>query len=217
MSVVNRLTGPMPSGTYVAKLQSAIAAHAEQLATVRAARSAQNFERNLREEQDSAYERSLARDRERAQRKKMEQAAAEESSRKEKQAAEAAQTLAQKRRHWRQWRAKSIAPEPGTENKDVVRIALKMPEAARIMRRFPADAGIEELYAFVECYDLLNEKSFPDTEKPSGYEHKFDFRLVSTLPRVVYDVGQGGTIGERVGKSGNLIVEPIGEDDGRDS
>ena len=94
--------------------------------------------------------------------------------------------------------------------KSVVRIALKMPEAARIMRKFKADDSIEELYAFVECYEFVKDgERLATATEPEGYTHKFDFRLVQTLPRVVYDVEEGGTIGERVGKSGNLIVEPI--------
>ena len=214
MSVLTRLMGPMPTGTYVAKLQSAITAHSEQLATVRAARSAQNFERNLRQEQDSAYERSLAQDRERARIKREAEAAAAEQEKREIEKAEAAANIAQMRKQWRQWRAKSIVPEPGADSKDVVRIALKMPEAARIMRRFPADAGIEELYAFVDCYEFIKEGlDVESISKPEGYEHKFDFRLVSTLPRVVYAPEEGGSIGERVGKSGNLIVEPLTDDD----
>jgi FAS-associated factor 2 len=214
MSVLTRLTGPMPAGTYVAKLQSAITTHSEQLATVRATRSAQNFERTLREEQDSAYERSLAQDRERARLRREAETAAAEQERKLLEEAEAAANLAERRKQWRQWRAKSVLPEPCPNSKDVVRIALKMPEAARIMRKFPADAAIEELYAFVECYEFVKDGA--DVEavpKPEGYEHKFDFRLVSTLPRVVYEPDQGGTIAERVGKSGNLIVEPIKDDE----
>jgi FAS-associated factor 2 len=217
MSVLTRLTGPMPASTYIAKLQNAITAHSEQLSTVRAARSAQNFERTLREEQDSAYERSLAQDRERARLKREAEAAAAEQEKRQLEQAEAAANLAAKRNQWRQWRAKSVLSEPGPDSKDIVRIALKMPEAARIMRKFPADAGIEELYAFVECYGFIKDGAeIESVPKPEGYEHRFDFRLVSTLPRVVYDPEEGGTIAERVGKSGNLIVEPIKDDEEED-
>lgn len=214
MSILTRLTGPMPGTTYIAKLQSAINAHSEQLRTVRETRNAQNFERTLRQEQDSAYERSLAQDRERARIKKEEEAQAAAKEREEKEAAEATATLIRKRKQWRQWRAKSVMAEPSQDSKDVVRVALKMPEAARIIRRFPSDAGIEELYAYVDCFEFLQSDSLDkDITEPEGYKHKFDFLLVSTLPRVVYDPADGGTIGERIGKSGNLIVEPILDDE----
>jgi FAS-associated factor 2 len=214
MSVLARLTGPMPAAAYIAKLQTAITAHSEQLRTVRETRNAQNFERTIRQEQDSAYERSLAQDRERARLKKEAEAAAAEHEKRQQEEAEAAELLAAKRQQWRRWRATTISAEPSADAKDIVRIALKMPEAARIMRRFPADAGIEELYAFVECYDLIKYGAVnEEAAKPDGYEHSFEFQLVSTLPRVVYSPEVGGSIGERVGKSGNLIVEPITVDD----
>lgn len=216
MSILARLTGPMPAATYVAKIQAAITSHSDQLRTVRETRNAQNFERTLRQEQDSAYERSLAQDRERARVRREAESAAAEQARREKEQAEAAASLAAKKAQWRQWRAKRLAPEPSPDAKDVVRIALKMPEAARITRRFPANAAIEELYAFVDCYDFVGgSETAEEVSKPDSYEHEFDFRLVSTLPRVIYDPESGGTIGERVGRNGNLIVESItdGEDE----
>jgi FAS-associated factor 2 len=217
MSVVGRITGPMDPPVYLSKLTAIITSHETQLATVRSARQAQNFERNLRQEQDSAYERSLAQDRERARLRKEAEAAEAEQARKEKEETEAAEVLVQNNLQWRRWRASKITAEPGNDVKDVVRIAVKMPEAARVMRKFKADDGIEELYAFVECYEFVKDgESLAGAEKPVGYEHKFNFRLVQTLPRVVYDVEEGGTIGERVGKSGNLIVEPILGDDEED-
>jgi FAS-associated factor 2 len=217
MSVIARVTGPMDAGTYLAKIRNTISTHGEQLARVRASRSAQNFERTLRQEQDSAYERSLAQDRERARLKKEAEAAAKAEERRKKAEAEAAEALAKKKLQWRKWRASRIDPEPGADMKDVVRIAMKMPEhleAARVTRRFKGQDNIEELYAFVECYEFLKDGAAgEEVSKPEGYEHEFDFRLVQTLPRVVYAVSEGGTIGERVGRSGNLIVEPIKADE----
>jgi FAS-associated factor 2 len=213
MSVIARVTGPMDAGTYLAKIRNTISTHGEQLSRVRASRSAQNFERTLRQEQDSAYERSLAQDRERARLKKEGEAAAKAEERRKKAEAEAAEVLAKKKVQWRKWRASHIDPEPSSDVKDVVRIAMKMPEhleAARVTRRFKGQDNIEELYAFVECYEFLKDgPAGEEVSKPEGYEHEFDFRLVQTLPRVVYEVSEGGTIGERVGRSGNLIVEPI--------
>jgi FAS-associated factor 2 len=218
MSVIARVTGPMDASTYLAKIRSAISAHEEQLSTVRAARSAQNFERNLREEQDSAYERSLQADRERVRLRKEAEARAAEEERRQKEQAEAAETLAKKKLQWRRWRATGIAPEPSAAEKDVVRIALKMPEhiaAARVTRRFRSSDNIEAMYAFVECYEFIKDGEHieDDIEPPFDYKHEFGFRIVQTLPRVVYGIEEGGSIGERIGRSGNLIVEEIRKDD----
>lgn len=217
MTVIERITGPMDANTYLARLTRAINGHEVQLAEIRASRSAQDYDRNIRQAQDSAYERSLAADRERARLKREAEAELAAAAKREKETAEAAEKLAKNKLQWRRWRASRISTEPSADEKDVVRIALKMPEAARIMRRFRASDTIEELYAFVDCYDLIQEGALGEkNEKPSGYEHQFEFRLVQTLPRVVYGVEEGGNIGERVGKSGNLIVEPILVDDDDD-
>ena len=90
-----------------------------------------------------------------------------------------------------------------------------MPSGARVVRRFEVDAELEELYAFVECHDVLDEGVMEEKEsrKPSGYEHEYGFRLVSPMPREVYELDKAGTIRARIGRSGNLIVEKISTDD----
>jgi FAS-associated factor 2 len=220
ISVVSRITGPMEPSAYLAKLRSAHSARASQLETGRVAHNLQNSERNLRAEQDSAYERSLAQDRERARQRREAEAEAARVEKAKRDEEHNAAVLAEKRLQWRKWRAANIKPEPGPEEQEIVRIALKMPEAARVMRKFRSEDSIDELYAFVECYDLINggegssvAASEKQTEKPTGYDHRYNFQIVSTLPRVVYGVEGGGTLGEKVGRSGNLIVEEIVDGD----
>jgi FAS-associated factor 2 len=215
MSVVGRLAGDMPASTFLAKLQSSIAAYSEQLATVRSQRSAQDFERTLREEQNSAYERSLAQDRERARQRREAEAVAAATAKKAEEDAAAAERHSANLHLWKVWRASNIDTEPGPEAKDTVRIGLRMPDTAeRIIRRFKADTSIEELYAFVECYEVLKEGlSSEKVSEPKDFKHIYGFKLVSPMPRTVYDLQAGGSILERVGKSGNLIVEPIQDDE----
>ncbi|KAH8731563.1 hypothetical protein GQ44DRAFT_822469 [Phaeosphaeriaceae sp. PMI808] len=220
MGIAARLAGPTTPTQFTAKLRTAMQQHTEPLARVRAQRQEQQATRNIRQQQDSAYERSLATDRERARKKREEQEAREKEEREAQERAQAASLLAQKRIQWRKWRAESIPPEPSPDSKDIVRIAVKLPTEARVVRKFAADAHIEELYAFVECYEFLAAANGEGSEKgreeePSGYTHEYAFRLVSPMPREVYDVGSGGTIRERIGRSGNLIVERVeGEGDG---
>lgn len=221
MGIVKRLSGPMPAATYLSELQGAIEKYGADMAGVRAERSAQEFSRSLRDQQDSAYERSLAIDRERARERKEAAAAAAAAEKRALAEAEAAAVRADKCRQWKAWRATQIAPEPAAGDKDVVRVALKMPEASgagRITRRFAQDAVVEELYAFVECWSILNSGDDGDGidgsvsgEKPADYEHVYMFRVASTLPRVVYEPSTTETMGAKIGRSGNLIVEAIEE------
>jgi FAS-associated factor 2 len=213
MGIVKRLAGPMPAQTYLSELQGAIEKYGADLEGVRAERIAQEAARNIRTEQDSAYERSLAIDRERARQKKE---AAEAAAAAEKRAAEraaAAEILKEKRQQWRVWRSTTLLPEPPAGDKNVARVALKMPEesgAGRVIRRFPQDAPMEELYAFVECYAIEEEQGVEMGEgvaKPDDYEHEYRFRIASTLPREVYEPSTTVTLGQKIGRSGNLIVE----------
>ncbi|GJN81958.1 hypothetical protein PLIIFM63780_005494 [Purpureocillium lilacinum] len=214
MGIVKRLVGPMPAATYLSELQGSMEKYGSDLEGVRAERTAQEVARSLRTQQDSAYERSLAIDRERAREKREAAAAAAEAERRAQEKAEADARLEEKRELWKAWRMRQIMPEPPAGDKNVVRVALKMPEesgAGRIVRRFPQDAPLEELYAFVDCYSLLQQEGDASTDgaRPAGYEHKYAFRIASTLPRVVFEPSTTDTMGDKIGKSGNLIVEQL--------
>jgi FAS-associated factor 2 len=218
MSIIKRLVGPMTPSAYLSEIQNVIEKYAVDLAGVRAERTAQEVARSLRTEQDSAYERSLARDRERARQKKEAAAAALEAERKAKAEAEAAELLAEKREQWRRWKSTTIGPEPPATAKDVVRIALKFPESTgvgRIIRRFSATTPMEELYAFVDCYEFLEASGSTETgvaaAPPEDYKHEYSFRIASLMPRQEYDPNEDATMGQKIGRSGNLIVEEAAE------
>lgn len=216
MSIVARLTGPMPASQYVSKLQRAVEQYAPSLDAARRKKAEVEASRSLREQQNSAYERSLATDRERARQRREEQErrAAEEKA--ALAAAEAAETLERNLALWRRWRASRLGPEPA-DGKEVVRISLRMPDGERVVRKFARSAELEEVYAFVECCGIDSDD---DIEEPKGFKHEYGFRLVGMMPREVFDLGTngGGTVGERLGRSANLIVERLdgGEEDGED-
>ncbi|KFA76215.1 hypothetical protein S40288_07673 [Stachybotrys chartarum IBT 40288] len=213
MGIVKRLVGPMPATNYLTELQAAVERYGSDLSGVRAERSAQEFARNLRTEQDSAYERSLAIDRERARQKREAAAAAAQAEKRALEQADAAERLAEKRQQWKAWRAGKLLLEPPADDKNVVRVALKMPEgsgAGRVVRRFPQSAPMDELYAFVQCYDVVRDGQVDTSvEEPEDYQHIYQFTIASTLPRVVYEPSETDTMLEKIGKSGNLIVEEI--------
>lgn len=218
MSKVVTSAGPISARDLMSKLQVAIQNQTEALERVRRQRQEQQASRNLRQEQQSAYERSLAQDREKARIKKEEAAVQEKAEREERERAEQKASEARKAAQWRRWRMQTIPPEPDADVKDAVRMSIRLPSSERVIRKFRADADLEELYAFVECYDILHSEAEEVSEKevsePAEYEHEYKFRLVSPMPREVYDLEKGGSIRDRIGRSGNLIVEKVlGEDD----
>ena len=223
MTVIMRAAGPTPVSELVAKMGTAMTSHQAQLGAARAQRAEQQASRNLRQEQDSAYERSLAQDRERARQRREQQEAAERAEREARELAQAAEKKKQNMEQWKQWRAQSLPDEPAADVKDAIRISIRMATGERVIRKFRADADLEELYAFVECYDIAKgsdgespEAREKGVEEPSNYEHQYRFRLVSPMPRTVFELEKGGSVGERIGRGANLIVEPITEDDSGD-
>lgn len=214
MSTIARITGLQPASAFVSKLRTAIGQHSQALERVRATRSEQEATRNLREEQNTAYERSLAQDRERARQRREAEAAQKRAEEEEQARAEAAEKEARKIDQWKRWRAHSLPAEPSPDIKTASRISIRLASGERIVRKFAEDAEIEELYAFVECHDILDSgEDIPSAQEPAGYEHKYRFRLVSPMPRTVYDINEGGSVGKKVGRSGNLIVEPINDEE----
>ena len=214
MSTVSRISGLVPPSVFIAKLQASITQQKPALDRVRATIAEQQANRNLRQEQESAYERSLAQDRERTRQRREAEAAKVRAEQEAKSKAEEAKREAQKLEEWKMWRSQQIAPEPGTDAKDITRISIRMPSGDRIVRRFPSDTSLEDLYAFVECYELLQSNvTQPAFPKPADYNHHYKFNMVSPIPRTVYGINSGGLVGERIGKSGNLMVEPILEEE----
>jgi FAS-associated factor 2 len=198
----------------LSRIRAATRAHAPHLRALRGAAAERDAARALRDEQDAAYERSLARDRERARQKREREA--RERRRHERTA---------KRDEWRRWRAARLAASEPSEaavaaaqekGAPVVRVSIRMPGGERVVRRFEAGVPVEEVYALVECWPLLSDATLSpskEARRPEGYEHANAFRLVSPIPRVVLDVEDAGSIGERIGRSANLIVETAADDE----
>ncbi|GAB7359923.1 hypothetical protein MBLNU230_g7449t1 [Neophaeotheca triangularis] len=216
MSRIATSVGPVTTVELINKFEEAIRKHSTELEAVRRQRQEQQATRNLRQEQETAYERSLAQDREKARKRKEDEA---ENARVEKEEREREERKAKAARNlhdWRRWRAQSLPAEPNVETKDVVRISLRLPSGERVVRKFSPEADLEELYAYVECYDMLQEGaelSEKELGEPEDYQHSYHFRLVSPMPREVYDLEKGGAVRERIGRSGNLIVEKIIDDE----
>ena len=194
-----------------AKLGAAITAHRPQLATTRAQRSERQASRNLRDEQDSAYERSLAQDRERARLRREEEAAQVRAQQEAQRTAERNEKRRHDRSQWQQWRTQTIPNEPDSSEKSAIRVSIRMPSGERVIRRFRPNSDLEELYAFVDCYENLQDAQ-PEHQavlEPENYQHAYEFQLVSPMPRKAFPVQTGGTLEESIGRGANLIVEPL--------
>ena len=213
MSTIARVTGLQPASAFVSKIRTAMSQHETALESARASRREQQAARDLRQQQESAYERSLAQDRERMRLRREAEAARAREEQEANAKLEAAEQAAQNLEQWKRWKARGIPPEPDPDVKNATRLSIRMPSGDRIIRKFASEATMEELYAFVECQDMLDVNSSSQADPPSHYQHEYKFNLVSPMPRAVYDLASGGTVAERIGRSGNLIVESTIEED----
>ncbi|KAK9322166.1 hypothetical protein V1517DRAFT_143592 [Lipomyces orientalis] len=238
MSIHARLQGFMTSSALLANLNKAISRHEPTLARIRAERSEQEAARALRAAQDSAYEASLAADRDR-ERLREEQARIERERVAEQERIEQEKRDLEARKDaYKKWRAGQIksqmvqlvdSPPAGVK---IARISIRLTSGDRVVTRFLADTqSVEDVYAFVECYDLLHlsaDSSTPRlsseqsttaagvvTEKPENYAHTYKFKLVSPMPRFVLPVDSEKLIRDEktLWPNGNLIVEEIEEYD----
>ncbi|KAJ6466984.1 hypothetical protein C8R45DRAFT_1079465 [Mycena sanguinolenta] len=167
LTVLSRHQGP-PSGNGPTS-PTALANHLETqllprvtpfLAQLRAAAHAAIAERTLRAEQDAAFrataERDVARiqarmDAEARERRAAEEAreAAETEAAKVASAREEAERRANERARWRRWTRKALSGVP--EDRDGVKLAIRMPDGGRVVRRFADGRSLTALYAFVDA------------------------------------------------------------------
>ncbi|KAK6353036.1 hypothetical protein TWF696_005027 [Orbilia brochopaga] len=212
MSVVTRIVGLVPPQTLIQKLTAAIAAHSDALTAVRTRRAAEAADRSIRDEQNRAYEASLARDAERARLRRAEEAARAKAEREEREREAAAEREERRLAAWRRRRAKRVQPEPSAGG-ETCRIALVMGDGTRLVRRFAVSDSVEDVYGFVDTVGIAADDEDGDDEAVlEGYQHEYGFRLVSNMPRKVYEPEEGSTVGEQFGRSVALIVEPVGEE-----
>jgi FAS-associated factor 2 len=207
MSVVSRVIGTCTPAAFTQKLLTAINTHSPALDRIRTQRAAQAADRQIRDQQNSAYEASLARDRQRAAERKAAEEAARRAEAEAARLAAEASTLVAKREQWRRWRASTLSREP-EEGTPAARVSIRTADGKRVVRKFSKEARMEEVYAFVECMDVEDANS----ERPSGYQHSYGFRLVSVMPRKVFGP-ESGTVGDGLWPSGNLVVEALDEEE----
>jgi hypothetical protein len=108
---------------------------------------------------------------------------------------------------WSLWRANEFPPELGADIREACRIRLLLKSGGTVERRFSKSAALEEVYAFVECYELIKDGSpLPQVDEPIGYIPKYNFKLGSIIaPKYHLDL-QMGTVGDLLGNFADLMV-----------
>lgn len=140
--------------------------------------------RMMRDQQDQAYEESLAQDTAR------------------EEAHQDHQRLAQ----WRRWKRHHLVPEP--QDGPRARLHVRLPSGQRISRAFGSEVSVLEVYAWVDVTMQEETAAETETEEPRGYSPQFSFNLVLVMPRLVVAVSNETVESvSALWPSGNLVVE----------
>ncbi|KAI9221232.1 hypothetical protein BC828DRAFT_381552 [Blastocladiella britannica] len=170
-AVVWRSEGFVDGPTLASQITAAVQTHGLFLATVRRERRDREVEREMRSAQESAYQESLRRDRERAQRqlREAEQKKAAEDVRKTMVQSKADELKARQARRATLRAAYAADPSPTTPLTDAsaapARIRIRLPSGAQHLRSFAPDALVRDVYAYVDSLDPRNE----DAEDPMAW------------------------------------------------
>lgn len=206
--VAAQLHGCLDSSSIITNLTNALAKHLPSLERFRSEREAREAARELRRQQDNAYQASLARDRERQAFARAE----EERLAKEKEEREIVQ---KKKKQYRAWLASNLPPEPSSED-EPARLSIRFPDGSRAVRRFKKDDTVESVYNYVDY--MLFEKEEPEefgratsssnpVTPPSDYKHDFHFQLYSSLPRALLKPSVAISTNKAIFPNGTVVVE----------
>lgn len=207
MSCISKLEGLPDAVEFLAFLQQSLESFGPTLISLRADRQEHSFAREIRAEQDSAYEISLRKDRERVERER------KELEEEQQRAAETTRKLEQ-RASWRRWQKSRISQEPQATT-GVSKISFRLPNGSRIVRKFTPNTQLIELYNWVDLQlyhdadqgDVLKEGT---AVEPTDYTHEYNFTLATPLPRQVLEPSDRElSVVKAIYPSGSVVVEEI--------
>lgn len=193
-------------------------------------------DRMLRQQQDQAFADAANRDAERirakiAEEKAAAKRAAEEEVQRKREAEDRAR-IAKERMSWRRYARHALVPQE--QPTDKLRIALRLPNGSRLMRKFDPETTLTALYAYVDrefipkdAVEAMDPQAPPragdvdaNIESMGGSREWWGFKLASTYPRA--DVlwapkTKLGDIACLKDGGGQLVVEMVGESSRRSS
>lgn len=202
MSCLARVEGLVTPRDIIASLSAVLDAYNPSLVALRADRREHTLSRDIRAEQDSAYEASLRKDQQRAQTAERERLAREDS-------AKATREKEKNERQWRFWKAREFPAELGPGNK-CSRISFRMPNGNRVVRKFATSTTMEHLYIFADLTLHPVDSEAKEDAPAAEYQHSYNFKLAIPLPRRILAIDNQKLVDNKdLFPSGNLIVEEI--------
>ncbi|SOV09286.1 uncharacterized protein UDID_04259 [Ustilago sp. UG-2017a] len=185
------------------------------LERLRAEKRRRELERQLRAEQDRAYQEASKRDAERITRKREEERLKTLEAQRAREEQEQKEALQRKQQAWQKWALHNLVPVEPASASDSVRFGFRLPSGKTLIRRFASTDTVEAVFAFVESAAVAEDGSCGGTtwQKPEGYEHTYKFSLVIGYPRKRIEFDQEGSARlqdvDGLSQGTSLIVEGL--------
>jgi len=170
MTMLDKWEGMINTEELMTRLTNILERHGQILTNARIEHETRDFDRRIREEQEEAYQESLLADQERERMVNEERMRQDlDRARREQEERETMDRQRDRERR-KEDLARSIAPEPPSDDRRAVRIAIRLPDGSRLQRRFSPESRVEAIYDFVDSQRVLSE-----------------YDLVSSHPRQIYN------------------------------
>lgn len=213
-AILSRLEGSPASATSAGMIASHISdvllpRTRTYLDRLRAEKRRREMERQLRADQDRAYQEASRRDAERITRKREEERLKALEAQRAREEQEQKANLQRQQQAWQRWALRDLVPAEPAAGEDAVRLSFRLPSGKTMARRFSPNDRLDGVFAFVETVSAVAEGE--EGGKPSGYEHEYRFSLVTGYPRKRIEFGQLGAVKlaevDGLKQGASLIVE----------
>jgi len=159
MVVVGRQEGNIEPASLVEWLEKTVRDYEAFIVAARADRDERNFNREIRSEQEAAFEETLRQDQEletrRVEEEQRQQAEEDEKQRVEEEARQTIEAEHQRKNEIARQKldlVSEIPEEPDQSSTEAIRILIKLPEGQRLERRFLSTHSLKHIYYFVFCH-----------------------------------------------------------------
>jgi len=180
-------------------------------------RQARDQERQMRSEQDRAYEEAGRKDIERIKAKQEKLESERKAKEQEKKTEQEKTKQSKMAEQWRAWARKELIPLEPTSltSSATARLSVKLPDGQRLIRKFPKEATLLQVYAWVECEAYPASTKADDmisATKPSNHQHSFEFQMSTLFPKKVLSKQELDKTLEQVGglvPDASVVVEGL--------
>jgi len=202
--IAEKIEGLQPVEEVIQKIEQKYEQLSAQLQAELAEQREREQTRIIRQEQESAYEESLRKDRERERKEKLERERKQREEELARQKQMEYERRVEEKKRYKQKLAESLPPEPNEDECETAQLSIRFPDGSRVIRSFRADDKLQVVYDFVESKDL------------DPLDILSEIVLVNTFPRKEY-LDKNATLKELgIYPSTSLIVEELDEDDSED-